>query len=263
MIVGNDVSAIGQGQIDFDTYKKNSNFVLVKASEGTGFRDPQLTRSQSEARRVGLPLGYYHFARPEKGNDPVAEADYFLAQVGNILPGEVLALDFEVAFADAVNWCKSFLDHVAQKTGIKPLIYMDNSRRTGYKWQSIVDAGYGLWLADYSGDPNKSQFPPDPWSFVAIQQWTNSQQVPGISRITDGDAFFGDVNAFKKYGKPAPTPPPTPTPTPPMPPVITDDTVIPQLGNKTVAQIKQELTDIGNQLLAASEKISKVKQDLA
>lgn len=261
MIVGNDVSDIGQGQVDFDTYVKNSNFIIMKASEGTGFRDPQLSRSQSEARRVGLPLGYYHFGRPDKGNDPVAEADYFLAQVGDIKSGEVLALDFEVSFADAVNWCKSFLDHVVSKVGFKPLIYMDNSRRTGYNWQPLVDEGYGLWLADYSGDPNKSQFPATPWPFVAIQQWTNSQQVPGIAKVTDGDAFGGNADAFKKYGKPQPAP--TPTPPAPTPPAITNDTVIPQIDNKTVGQIAQELTDLTNELEVANGKITKAQQDLA
>ena len=45
-----------------------------------------------------------------------------------------------------------------------------------------------------------------PWAFVAIQQWTNKQQVPGINSKVDGDVFFGDVATFKKYGYKTPTP---------------------------------------------------------
>lgn len=207
MIVGNDISAIGQGRVDFDTYSKNANFVICKATEGSAFVDPQLVRNQSESRRVGLPLGYYHFARPSADSDPTVEAQNFVNAIGKLQDGEVLALDFEESYKDAVPWCKKWLDLVAERTnGTKPLIYMDNFRRTAYDWRPVVNAGYGLWLADYTYDPTKHQFPASPWSFIAIQQWTNRQQVPGISGNVDGDAFFGDIATFKKYGYKKPTP---------------------------------------------------------
>jgi hypothetical protein len=41
-----------------------------------------------------------------------------------------------------------------------------------------------------------------------MQQWTNKQQVPGIQGNVDGNVFFGDVTAFKKYGYKAPVPTP-------------------------------------------------------
>lgn len=212
MIVGNDVSAIGQGQIDFDTYKNNSNFVLVKASEGSAFADPQLSRNQSEARRVGMALGYYHFARPSYGNSPQAEADKFLAVIGQLKDGEVLALDYEDNYSgDAVAWCKAWLDYVTAKTGCKPLIYMDQSEVQKYNWKPVSDAGYGLWIASYTYDPTKNTAIIGSWSFAAMQQWTNKQSVPGISKITDGDVFFGDVPTFKKYGYKTPAPNPVPT----------------------------------------------------
>ena len=45
-----------------------------------------------------------------------------------------------------------------------------------------------------------------------MQQWTNKQQIPGIpSGAVDGNVFFGDLVAFKKYGykrpeQPSPSP---------------------------------------------------------
>lgn len=81
-----------------------------------------------------------------------------------------------------------------------------------------------------------------------------------VQRVALGIAH-GIVVAFGKTWQganptgttPAPTPPPTPTPTPTPSPTITDNTVIPQIGNKTVAQIKQALVSIQitvNDLLA-------------
>lgn len=238
-LVGNDVSQY-QGDINYNIYKDNSNFIIVKSSEGVGYTDPKFYRNQSEARRVGLPLGYYHFARPDLGNTPEAEANWFLSVVGIPKEGEIYCLDFEVAYANTVNWCKAFLDRCSLVlNGNKPLIYLNQSQASSLDWKSVVDTGYGLWIAAYTYDPNNNNFNKGNWPFAAMQQWTSSQQVPGISGNIDGNVFFGDVTAFKRYGyKPLPPsttskststststttlPPIVTPPPPPPPPPVTD-----------------------------------------
>ena len=218
MTVGNDISK-WQGDVDWNTYKNNSNFVIVKATEGTGYIDTKFTRNQSEARRVGLPLGTYHFARPDLGGSAEVEADFYVKTVGSPIEGEVYCLDYEPNWnGDAVGWCKAFLDRVQLTLKLKPLIYLNQSQVTRYNWQPVVDAGYGLWIAAYTYDPNNNVFQMGAWKFAAMQQWTNSQQVPGISGKVDGDAFFGTTDTFKRYGYQAPTP--TPPPPPVEPPVV-------------------------------------------
>lgn len=208
--LGNDISG-WQGDVNFDVYKNNTQFVIVKASEGVNFKDSKLDRNKSEARRVGLLLGYYHFARPTYGNSPEAEADKFLNSIGDFREGELLCLDFEETFGDAVNWCKKFLDYVSGKlNGYKPLIYMDQSRVSNYNWKPLVDASYGLWIAAYTYDPNNNNFKKGAWPFAAMQQWSNRQGVPGIAGGVDGDVFFGDLETLKKYTYKKPTPPPPP-----------------------------------------------------
>lgn len=200
MIVGNDISK-WQGDINFDVYKDHANFLIIKASEGNGYKDDKFSRNQSEARRIGLPLGYYHFARPEKGNTSEAEADWFLKTVGTPQEGEVFALDYEASWdGNVVDWCKGFLDRVQEKIGVRCLIYLNQSLVKNYNWQSVIDGSYGLWIAAYTYDPNKNDFEKGKWPFAAMQQWTSQQQVPGISGNVDGDAFFGTVETFKKYG---------------------------------------------------------------
>lgn len=214
--LGNDVSSY-QGDIDFATYKNNSQFVLAKATEGRGFIDPKFKRNQEQARGVGLVIGFYHFARSDLGNTPESEADYFLNLVGQLKEGELLALDYECPnqVQAHVDWCKKWLDYVYSKTKVKPFIYLNQSQVKKFDWKSVIDAGYGLWIAAYLGNPHSplnNNFDKGQWQFAAMQQWTNGQKVPGIPvDRADGNVFFGDLVTLKKYGyKPeAPLPPPT------------------------------------------------------
>lgn len=116
--LGHDISK-WQGDVNFDTYKKSgkSQFVIIKSSEGVGYTDTKFKRNQSEIRRVGILLGYYHFARPDLGNSAVAEADYFLKVIGKLNPNELIALDYECAnqVQAHVDWCRQWLDHVYAK----------------------------------------------------------------------------------------------------------------------------------------------------
>lgn len=225
--LGNDISK-WQGDVNFDVFKNNAQFVIFKATEGNGLTDTKFSRNQSEARRVGLLLGYYHFARPDLLNTPEAEADYFLKIIGALREGELLTLDYECANQKQsdVEWCKRWLDRVQSATGVKPLIYLNQSQVKAFDWQSVINGGYGLWIASYTGDPNKNDATIGKWSFAAMQQWTNKQTVPGISGGVDGDVFFGDLATLKKYGYKIPVTPPTPT----VEPIVTDDKAIIRLG---------------------------------
>ncbi len=230
MIKGIDISK-WQGTPNFDLVKSATEFVIIKSSEGIGFIDPQFKRNQTEARRVGLPLGYYHFCRPDLGNDPAQEADYFLKVIGDLKENEVLCLDFEVTYNDTVNWCLKFLQRVKfMLNGYNPLIYLNQSLIKGNDWKTVVDGGFGLWVAAYTYDPNNNNFVTGAWSFAAIQQYSNNLQVPGIVGGVDANVFFGDKNTFNKYGfhkpivvvtppvaPPVVTPPPTPPTQPPAP----------------------------------------------
>ncbi len=216
MLKGADISSY-QETPNFDTLKTELDFVIIKASEGNGFGDPQLSRNQDEARRVGLLRGYYHFARPDLGNTPESEANWFLAVVGQLQDGEVLALDFEVTYTDAVNWCKAFLDYVSSKTGCKPVIYLNQSQLLDFNWKPVIDGDYGLWLARYDNDPNSLNVL-TPWQTVAFKQYSSTGQLQGITSNVDLDTFFGlDIAIFKAYGYKAaiPAPQPAPPSTPP------------------------------------------------
>jgi GH25 family lysozyme M1 (1,4-beta-N-acetylmuramidase) len=189
MTKGIDVASY-QGFIDFDALKADVEFLFTKASEGTGYRDPTFTRNWSEAKRVGLLRGAYHFARPDLGTLAHEEAAYFLSSIAPVDAGDLLALDYEVNWdGDVVGWCKVWLDLVKQMTGIAPYIYLNLSLVRGHDWTPVIAAGYPLWLAYYDGDPDNA--PATPWPVVAIKQWTSDGTAAGVpaARVDVNTAF--------------------------------------------------------------------------
>jgi len=212
MIKGIDVSK-WQGVLNFADVKNNFDFIIIKATEGNGYVDTKFKANQAGLRATDICLGYYHFARPDLGNTAIAEADWFLKTLGEIKDGEVLCLDYEPTWGgDAVTWCYEFLNRVFAITKCRPLIYLNQSLVKSKNWTKIINENFGLWLAVYDYDAEKTP-PATPWPMVAIKQYSN--KLPFGSLEVDGNVFYGDTKAFKNYGyKSTTTPEPTPIPDP-------------------------------------------------
>lgn len=205
---------------DYDTMHASGmvDYVVSKASEGTSYRNPNMGRDRSEAHRLGLGFGMYHFAR---AGHPLDEADYFCDTFGTLSHGEFLWLDWEVDTLNAPVWCRTFLDHVFTRTTVKGVVYMDRSRQTdpAVNWKPVVSANYGLALASYDNNPGNIPNPA-PWAVPAFKQFTDAGKVPGIAVAVDRLVFYGERASLDKYGfqgvapKPVPTPPPAPRPVP-------------------------------------------------
>jgi lysozyme len=197
-----------QGTPNWDVLKNNVNFVIIKSTEGSGFTDPQFRRNQSEARRVGIPRGFYHFARCDLGNSGVQEANWFLQVVGPLQPGESLYLDYEVQWGgDNVKWVLDFVNTISNNlNGYKPLFYSYQSMLTSHDWTPVVKLGVGLWVAA-PGSPTNTNFQTGAWPFAGLLQW-GTQAIPGVVGQVDSDTFFGDAVAFQKYGYQPPASPP-------------------------------------------------------
>lgn len=229
MIQGYDISAF-QGdtpQSFFDNLKSTNQFVIIKVNDGTpdatsDYIDTQFKNNQSKARSANCIRGYYHVCYPTL-NSASAEASYFVSLLSDIQEGEILALDFEPignnlfknadgSYAQSnVEWVLAWLSAVSSAlNGIKPLVYMDASILNSMDWSSVANAGYGLWLAEYSGNPNDI-IGLKYWSFMAFSQFSDQALVDGISGRVDQDAFYGSAEDFIKYGYVPLVVTPTPT----------------------------------------------------
>jgi GH25 family lysozyme M1 (1,4-beta-N-acetylmuramidase) len=208
-IQGCDISHY-QGKIDWK--KVPLKFAVLKATQGTGYVDPTFYNNRLEARKNDILCGAYHFC---DGNDVNAECDHFLSTIGEMLEGEFLALDYEIHLKDPVKWCETFLDRCYEKTGIRPLIYLNQATLNGFNWKPCIT--YGLWIARYGAEPVLKDFP-----FIVMHQYSSKGNVNGIVGNVDMDTAFVNLDTLKKsYGKPAIitqeiaqeiTPPETPKP---------------------------------------------------
>lgn len=207
-----------QGTINWDEFKKHISGVVIKASGADGglYTDGMLKRNQAEARRVGLPIWYYHY----KGSSASAkdQADHFLRAIGTLRPGEALVLDDENEPQVNVRFVTEFADRIKGLTGLNIVLY-SNQARFGGGLGPIKDRNIGAWVAKYGMNTGTvagaGAKPSIPTLTMIMWQYTSMARVPGVSANTvDMNIFYGDVKAFQKYGAKGTVPPPQTAPKP-------------------------------------------------
>ena len=218
MLKGIDIShhqrGIDLGAIDTD-------FVICKATEGNGYTDEMCDTFYQKAKSLGKKLGVYHFARPDLGNSAEAEADWFVKETLGYHKEAILVLDWESGDLTNVSWAKAWLDRVYEKTGVKPIIYMSASVMSSADWSSVVNADYGIWVANYGSNNGTAQesvfdiYPLKYWSFYALWQYTSVGRLNGYNGNLDLNYFSGDSSAWDKYagGSPSSSKPSNPVET--------------------------------------------------
>ncbi|MFC4031116.1 GH25 family lysozyme [Streptomyces polygonati] len=134
--------------IDVASYQNSSygtaglGFVIVKATEGTGYINPKHAAQVATGRTHGLVVGHYHFAKAGPVADQVA---YFLRHAAP-QAGDILALDWEdtaVSAADKDAWLKQAQ---AAAPGHRVLLYCN--RDFWLNRDRTSQCGDGLWIAD-------------------------------------------------------------------------------------------------------------------
>lgn len=191
------------------------DFVIIKATEGATYKDPCFDDFVKQAQQLGKPMGFYHFSRPDNGNDPTAEAANFYKAIKPYVRQGILALDWEAGDLSKTDWALKWLDEVKRLTGVKPMIYTSQWVLNNYDFSKIADGDYGLWIAkwrdheaDYNYDMTNAGSKPKLkwWAFYAVWQWTSSGILDGYGSYLDCDQFMGDVRAWNLYaGKPEET----------------------------------------------------------
>ena len=212
---------ISMWQRDINLSAVKADFVIVKATEGIGYVDKTCDKFFQKALSLGKKIGFYHFARPTKNNDPVREADFFYENCKGYFGKAIPILDWEAENKQNVAYAKTWLDRVYQRSGVKPVIYMSESVVNAYDWSSVANADYGLWVAKYrDNNPdynyNMSNAGSRPrvkwWKFYCMWQWTSTGRLNGYSGNLDCNVFYGDGTTWDKYaGKSGTTQPVKPT----------------------------------------------------
>lgn len=192
MLHGIDVS---NWQDNIDMFIPESDFVIMKATEGVSFKDGKMRQHYASftGNNFDAPsskcYGFYHYARPEF-NTPEAEAEAFLHTIEPHIGEALLALDWEgEALKHPVSWALTWLRHVYGRTGVKPVLYTGKFEINTGKYKPIATEDYGIWVASWEETRPKIR----DWEVMALWQYS--------SHDVDRNYFFGDAKAWKSYAK--------------------------------------------------------------
>lgn len=170
----------------FNTITENayreSDFVIVKATQGTTYTNPCYSYARDRAIADGKALGVYHYAA---GDDPEAEAIFFAKCTSGMRGKAIPVIDWEKeqnkAFGDT-NWVRRFVDAFHAITSVWPMIYVSASVIPQVA-NCVNDCK--LWVAGYPSNSNTSWIPStftyniDPWDNFTIWQYSS---VDGVDR---------------------------------------------------------------------------------
>ncbi len=216
---------ISSWQTGIDLTAVPADFVIIKATEGTGYVNPDCDRAYQQAKQAGKLRGVYHYAN---GGNATAEADYFLANIEGYIKDAILCLDWESqnnalcgTGGPARTWISNWCKRIMEKTGVKPLIYASASL-----YSEVSGIGdYGLWIAQYA-DNSETGYQDTPWNEgaydCAIRQYSSHGRLSGWNGNLDLNRAYMDATAWGKYANPAggdatpatPSQPATPAPQP-------------------------------------------------
>jgi GH25 family lysozyme M1 (1,4-beta-N-acetylmuramidase) len=203
-VAGFDISHYQSSSYDFKgAYSAGARFVIIKATEGTDYKDPGFSAHYEGATSAGFIRGAYHFAHPDSSAGST-QAQYFHSNGGGwskdgiTLPG-MLDIEYNpsgstcygLSQSSMTAWIKSFVDEYHSLTGRYPLIYS-----TANWWSECTGntndfhTTCPLVLADYNSSPGTI---PGGWPFQTIWQYNDSYKYGG-----DSDTFNGSLDDLKK-----------------------------------------------------------------
>lgn len=194
------------------------DFVIVKATEGVNYVNPDCDRAVQQAIQLGKCWGTYHYV---DGSGAVAEADYYVNNIRGYLGKGILCIDWESGSNRAwgnYSYLDALVSRVIERTGIKPLIYVQAS---AYTQTAAVAQRHdcGLWIAQYA-DMNATGYQDTPWNegaySCAIRQYSSAGRLTGWNGNLDLDKFYGDANAWRKYAGASGAATPAPKPVDPL-----------------------------------------------
>lgn len=170
----------GNRPIDWEAvYDAGYSFVIVKATQGTGYQNPWLERDLEDAFAAGLFIGAYHYW--EGDEDPELQAKTFVsALIGHKLDMGTW-LDFEPPAESVYLVTPKLNAFLAEARTARPGIglYCDLSWRDELKAANALPAR--LWLAAWGHEA--------PADAIIWQDATNVE-VPGVPALVDTNVLL-------------------------------------------------------------------------
>ncbi len=183
-----------QGAFDLSrAAREGIAFVILKATEGSGFIDSRFAENLTNARQAGLLVAAYHYLRA--GSSAAAQ----VAHVERVVPKNVPVIPDVEADSGGVDLVR---DVVARLRGVGyqvPLLYLPR-----WYWQQIGSPSMGglppLWSSRYPD--NVPGTIPDEWADVPDHYWDGYGGLPvAVLQFTSSASVAGrepiDANAYR------------------------------------------------------------------
>ena len=197
-VQGFDVSH-HQGVIDWKQISpRHYQFVYLKATEGSDFKDRHFQENWQHAREQGLRVGAYHFYRICR--DGTVQAQNFIETVprkSDALP-PVIDLEYDSQCIDTytreqlLREIRLMHDRLYAHYGQPPIFYVSKN------FYHLVLMGNflhtPLWIRDYAGPPQLKDH--RAWSFW---QYSRQGQIKGIPKPVDLNAYRGSQHEWQQY----------------------------------------------------------------
>lgn len=216
MLRGIDVST-HQGTVDWDEVAgAGLSFAIVKATQGRSeataglrnFTDSKFKRNITEAHRIGLRVGVYHYLTAQTVGEAMEEADYFLSV---ITPYKHLIDLWEVVDVESkyLPKDKTLLTQIVNTfcsclvtAELEPMVYTNPD----FLKNRLNDISYWpLWLALWRKKTNV----PTVKDYPAMKLWQwGGEPIPGISGNVDANFAIVDLPAVKEEPVPVQKPKP-------------------------------------------------------
>lgn len=176
-----------------------ADFVICKATQGTGYTSPDCVRQVEQAMSAGKCVGVYHYIA---GGNANAEIDFFINSIKNWIGKVMICLDWE-SYQNSAWGNEAYLEQcikrVIERTGIPPMVYASKSV---FPWAVCQRYNCGCWVAQYANN-NPTGYQATPWNegaySCAIRQYSSSGRLSGYSGNLDLNKFYGDRSAWYTY----------------------------------------------------------------
>ena len=185
-----------------------TDITMVKATQGTGYVNPECNIDYANAKAAGKLLGLYHYCA---GGNPIAEADYFINNIKNYVGEAVLAVDWEGYQNSSwgnYNYVRQFVNRVHELTGVWCMVSVSQSEIRQVA-NCVNDCP--LWVAYYkysqplNWDYQGAGFNIAPWEVFTIHQFTGSDMDRNMVNTTK-EGWLKMANPNNNISIPEPSP---------------------------------------------------------
>lgn len=186
-----DESGIVSGNIPAPRHQRPVQFAFIRVSKSDSLVDSLYLKNYTEAKRLGIPCGAYHFLTDTVSGK--VQAEQFLAHA-KLEPGDLPpVLDMEIDSPDIVTKAREWLQIVEKKCGVKAIIYTNMHVYNNRIKNCPPLNHHDLWLAKPRGEmpdvPN-----------CKFWQFTHKGHVWGvIDNVVDINMFNGTKEQLDEY----------------------------------------------------------------